>query len=115
LAAAFSGGQHPLSPKRFRPPTKVVYVTKQRFPIHGILSSLASLPETNWGEYLFSYRNVIPNSGCQREICQEVMTREGDYFVVVKENQPTLRAAIAEEFRPGFSPRRRAAATALGG
>ena len=52
---------------------------------------------------------------CQREICQEVMTREGDYFVVVKENQPTLRAAIAEEFRPGFSPRRRAAATALGG
>lgn len=50
---------------------------------------------------------------CQREICQEVVNREGDYFVVVKENQPMLRAAIAEEFRPGFSPRRRVAATSL--
>ena len=49
---------------------------------------------------------------CQREICQEVAERGGDYFFVVKDNQPTLRAAIAEEFEPGFSPRR-ATATSL--
>jgi hypothetical protein len=64
LSAALAGGQHPLPPKRFHPTAEVVHVTKQRFPIHGILSSLASLPETNWGEYLFSCRKVIPNSGC---------------------------------------------------
>jgi len=50
---------------------------------------------------------------CQREICQAVVDQGGDYFFVVKENQPTLRAAITEEFRPGFSPRRRAATISL--
>jgi len=50
---------------------------------------------------------------CQREICQEVMKEGGDYFFVVKDNQPTLRAAIAAEFEPGFSPRRPAATTVL--
>jgi hypothetical protein len=49
---------------------------------------------------------------CQREICQEVALGGGDYFFVVKDNQPTLRAAIAAEFEPGFSPRR-ATATSL--
>jgi hypothetical protein len=60
-SSALAVGQHPLPKKGFRRPTKVVHVTKQRFPIHGILSSLASLPLTNWGEYLFSCRRLIPN------------------------------------------------------
>jgi hypothetical protein len=62
-SAALAVAQHPLPQKRFRRPTKVVHVAKQRFPIHGILSSLAFLPLTTWGEYLFSCRTFIPNSG----------------------------------------------------
>jgi hypothetical protein len=50
---------------------------------------------------------------CQREVCQEIVNEGGDYFFVVKENQPTLREAIAEEFRPGFSPRYREAAATI--
>jgi hypothetical protein len=63
LTAPLTGSQHPLPKERLRHPTEVVQFTKQRFPIHGILSSLVSLPMTTWGEYLFSFRNVIPNSG----------------------------------------------------
>jgi hypothetical protein len=61
MPSSFS--QHPLPQQWFRHETKVVHVTKESFPIHGILSSLASLPITIWGEYLFFGRNVIPNSG----------------------------------------------------
>lgn len=41
---------------------------------------------------------------CQREVCQTIIDSGGDYFVVVKENQPSLQQDIAAEFRPAFSP-----------
>jgi hypothetical protein len=41
---------------------------------------------------------------CQREVCEEIRDRGGHYFFVVKDNQPTLREAIAAEFRAAFSP-----------
>lgn len=41
---------------------------------------------------------------CQREVCEEVRGRGGHYFFVVKDNQPTLREAIAAEFKAAFSP-----------
>ncbi len=41
---------------------------------------------------------------CQREVCQQVVTQAGDYLFVVKDNQPTLKEAIAAEFRADFSP-----------
>ncbi len=41
---------------------------------------------------------------CQREVCQEIRDRGGHYFFVVKDNQPTLKAAIAAEFKAAFSP-----------
>jgi len=41
---------------------------------------------------------------CQREVCQEILDGGGHYFVVVKENQPTLQADIAAEFKAAFSP-----------
>jgi hypothetical protein len=41
---------------------------------------------------------------CQREFCQQILDGGGDYFVVVKDNQPTLREAIAAAFEPPFSP-----------
>lgn len=41
---------------------------------------------------------------CQRDFCQQVIDSGGDYFVVVKDNQPELKEAIEAEFRPAFSP-----------
>ena len=35
---------------------------------------------------------------CQREICQTIKDGKGDYLVVVKDNQPDSKAAIAESF-----------------
>jgi len=41
---------------------------------------------------------------CQREICQQIVDSGGHYFVVVKDNQPELKQAIAAEFQAAFSP-----------
>ena len=43
---------------------------------------------------------------CQRDICQEIVNSDGDYFFVVKENQPTLLKNIQLAFTEteGFSP-----------
>jgi len=43
---------------------------------------------------------------CQREVCKEILDSGGDYFVVVKENQPTLLKEIQLAFAnvEGFSP-----------
>ena len=53
---------------------------------------------------------------CQREICRAITDGGGDYAFVVKDNQPELKAAIAESFgelsplrSPAASPRRAAA------
>ena len=35
---------------------------------------------------------------CQREICQTIEDGKGDYLFVVKDNQPELKAGIAESF-----------------
>lgn len=37
---------------------------------------------------------------CQRELCQQVVAGGGDYLLLVKENQPALRDAIALLFDP---------------
>lgn len=39
---------------------------------------------------------------CQRELCQQVLARGGDYLLLVKANQPTLYAAIALLFDPSL-------------
>lgn len=41
---------------------------------------------------------------CQRDVCQEIIDGGGHYLIVVKDNQPSLKEAIAAEFQPGFSP-----------
>ena len=52
---------------------------------------------------------------CQREVCQAIRKQGGHYFLVVKDNQPALKEAIAAEFRAAFSPgERNAAAVACG-
>jgi hypothetical protein len=35
---------------------------------------------------------------CQREICRTIKDRNGDYLFAVKDNQPEMKAAIAESF-----------------
>jgi DDE_Tnp_1-associated/Transposase DDE domain len=40
---------------------------------------------------------------CQREICRHIRDANGHYLFVVKDNQPALKAAIAESFGD-FSP-----------
>jgi hypothetical protein len=40
----------------------------------------------------------------QRDLCAEVIHGGGDYFLSVKENQPTLEADIRAAFAPAFSP-----------
>jgi hypothetical protein len=47
---------------------------------------------------------------CQREISRKVIDSGGHYLLVVKDNQPELKQAIAAEFEPAFSPRYREAA-----
>ena len=47
---------------------------------------------------------------CQREICQQIIDSGGDYFIVVKDNQPSLQETIAAEFRAAFSPGERTSA-----
>ena len=44
---------------------------------------------------------------CQREVCQAIRDRGGPYFLVVKDNQPTLKESIAAEFKAAFSPYQR--------
>ena len=41
---------------------------------------------------------------CQRDLCQEIRDRNGHYFFVAKDNQPTLKESIAAEFHEAFSP-----------
>jgi hypothetical protein len=43
---------------------------------------------------------------CQREICEEIVDSDGDYFFAVKENQPTLLKNIRLAFAntEGFPP-----------
>jgi DDE_Tnp_1-associated/Transposase DDE domain len=41
---------------------------------------------------------------CQREISQQIIDSGGHYLLVVKDNQPALKQALAAEFQPAFSP-----------
>lgn len=41
---------------------------------------------------------------CQRDLCQQIVGAGGHYFFEVKDNQPELKASIAAEFQPAFSP-----------
>ena len=41
----------------------------------------------------------------QPEICREIVDSDGDYLIVVKDNQQELKEAITGDFLPGFSPR----------
>lgn len=41
---------------------------------------------------------------CQRDLSQQIIDSGGHFLLVVKQNQPELKAAIEAEFQPAFSP-----------
>jgi predicted transposase YbfD/YdcC len=41
---------------------------------------------------------------CQRELCQQVLDRGGDYLLIVKGNQPTLHQTLIRTFDPQARP-----------
>jgi len=88
----------------------------------GVLSQQAVPPTTNEAKTAANLLKTIVLKGrlvtgdaafCQRELCKEIVDSGGDYLFVVKDNQPELKAAIAADFQPGFSPRHREAATSV--
>jgi hypothetical protein len=85
----------------------------------GVLGQLAMPPTTNEHKAaLILLRDLVQKGQlitgdaifCQRDLCQEVTAAEADYLLMVKDNQPELKAAIQAEFEPGFSPLYRAPA-----
>jgi len=88
----------------------------------GVLGQQAVDPSTNEAKEALKFLKAIVLEGrlltgdamfCQRDLCRQIVDSQGDYLLVVKDNQPELKAAIEAEFQPGFSPRHRAAATTV--
>jgi hypothetical protein len=85
----------------------------------GVLSQQAVDPQTNEITTAPQLLDTLDLKGrvitgdaifCQREICEQITQAGGHYFFVVKDNQPTLKATLQDEFQEGFSPLQRAAA-----
>jgi hypothetical protein len=79
----------------------------------GVLGQLAMPPTTNEHKAALTLLRDLVQKGqlitgdaifCQRDLCQEVTAAKADYLLMVKDNQPELKAAIQAEFEPGFSP-----------
>lgn len=87
----------------------------------GVLSQQQMDPSTNEAKAALELLQTIILEGrlitgdamfCQRELCQQIVDSGGDYLLVVKDNQPELKAAIEAEFALGFSPLHRTQAGA---
>ena len=87
-----------------------------------VLSQQAVSPTTNEAKTAVELLKTIALKGrlvtgdamfCQRELCEEIIDSGGDYLFVVKDNQPELKAAVAADFQPGFSPRHGKPATSV--
>jgi hypothetical protein len=81
--------------------------------VGGVLGQHAVDPTTNEAKAALDFLKAVVLEGrlvtgdamfCQRDLCQEVTAAHADYLLMVKDNQPELKAAIQAEFEPGFSP-----------
>jgi len=81
--------------------------------VEAVLAQLAVPGKTNEHKAALELLKLIPLKGTvitgdaaftQRDFCAAVIRGEGDYFLTVKDNQPTLEADIRAAFRPAFSP-----------
>ena len=81
--------------------------------VEAVLAQLAVPGKTNEHKTALELLRLIPLKGTlitgdaaftQRDLCEAVVQGEGDYFLTVKDNQPTLEADIRAAFSPAFSP-----------
>jgi hypothetical protein len=84
-----------------------------------VIAQLAVPGKTNEHKTALQLLKLIPLEGTlitgdaaftQRDLCAAVVAGGGDYFLTVKDNQPTLEADIRAAFGPAFSPSRAEAA-----
>lgn len=82
--------------------------------VGGVLGQQAVDPATNEAKAALDFLKAVVLEGrlltgdamfCQRDVCRQIIDSQADYLLVVKDNQPELKAAIEAEFQPGFSPR----------
>ena len=80
-----------------------------------VLSQAQVDPETNEAKAALQFLKTLVLRGkvivgdamfCQRDVCEQILDSGGDYFVVVKENQPTLLKEVQLAFAETevFSP-----------
>lgn len=81
--------------------------------VEAVVAQLAVPGKTNEHKTALELLKLIPLKGTlltgdaaftQRDLCEAVVQGEGDYFLTVKDNQPTLEADIRAAFGPAFSP-----------
>ena len=81
--------------------------------VGAVLAQLAVPGKTNEHKTALELLKLIPLKGTlitgdaaftQRDFCAAVIQGGGDYFLTVKDNQPTLEADIRAAFGPAFSP-----------
>lgn len=91
--------------------------------VEAVVAQLRVPGKTNEHKTALELLKVLPLEGTlftgdaaftQRDFCAAVVEGGGDYFLTVKDNQPTLEADIRAAFGPAFSPSG-AAATGRGG
>jgi DDE_Tnp_1-associated/Transposase DDE domain len=81
--------------------------------LDAVVAQLRVPGKTNEHKAALELLKVVPLEGTlftgdaaftQRDFCAAVVQGGGDYFLTVKENQPTLEADIRAAFGPAFSP-----------
>jgi hypothetical protein len=91
--------------------------------VEAVIAQLAVPGKTNEHKTALELLKLIPLEGTlitgdaaftHRDLCAAVIAGGGDYFLTVKDNQPTLEADIRAGFSPAFSPSGRGAARCRG-
>jgi predicted transposase YbfD/YdcC len=81
--------------------------------VEAVVAQLRVPGKTNEHKAALDLLKLVPLQGTlitgdaaftQRDLCTDVLRCGGDYFLSVKENQPTLEADIRDAFAPAFSP-----------
>jgi len=87
--------------------------------VEAVIAQIAVPGKTNEHKTALELLKLIPLKGTlitgdaaftQRDLCEAVIQGGGDYFLTVKDNQPTLESDIRAAFGPAFSPSGRSAA-----
>jgi hypothetical protein len=81
--------------------------------VEAVVAQLSVPGKTNEHKTALELLKLIPLEGTlitgdaaftQRDLCEAIVAGQGDYFLTVKDNQPTLEQDIRAAFGPAFSP-----------